>query len=171
MSAFMVSKTHIDLMVRLAIWGPSGVEVRPDKAWYRPYFGNPSRKAEPETANELGEIFVKENLSSIHYRYPDTIENPDATPGPIEQYWLTEYEYDDPQIDLTIVEDFCLLDCYEYQSCEHPEWRDSEAFKLVDSIRGSLIHRLPGYDQVPWSFDRDDLAKLRKAPWGARNVQ
>lgn len=159
MSAFMVSKRHIDLLVRTAYWGPRDErDIRPDHAWYRPPFKGFSNW-QLEQCNDLGELLVKENLSSIHARYPDTIANPDATPGPIEQYWLEPYELGDWfGSRLTPIEALKALDCYEYQSCEHPEWEQSEAHEFCQRFRHSLIGRLPGYDDAPWEWSKKQAA-------------
>jgi hypothetical protein len=69
MSAFIVSKVHVDALVAVAVFGPTGCRAA---NWRGPYFGNPSRQATYCIASEIGEMLVKENLSSIHYRYPDT---------------------------------------------------------------------------------------------------
>ena len=63
MSAFMLSKPHIDAIVAVAVFGPGR---RHSSEWHRPCFGNPSRRASCHNASDLGEMLVKENLSSIH---------------------------------------------------------------------------------------------------------
>jgi hypothetical protein len=155
MSAFMVSKEHIDLLVHLALWGPSSIEV-PFGQW-RPY--NP---LELDKANELGELLVKENLSSIHCRYPDTITNPDATPGPCEQYWLKPYEYRDPQYRMTCLEALNAIACYEYQSSEHPEWKQSQAREFCEHLRKRVVSVLPGINSTPWQWDEETLQERRQ---------
>lgn len=142
MSAFMVSKSHIDAIVATALHGPTGV--------YRSEWGcNPPF---PD-ANAVGEMLVKENLSSIHARYPDTLTNPEATPGPIDQYWLREYRFTEPAHALQAIAAIKLLDCYEYQSCEHKEWETSDARKFCDHLRRKLVTYVPGYDEAAWEFD------------------
>lgn len=148
MSAFMVSKEHIDALVETALFGPTGLQCG---TWFVPYFGKPSKKLYPENASELGEMLVKENLSSIHFRYPDTVTNPDNTPGPIEQYWLTEYQFHGGK-HLSIIEALKAIRCYEYQSCEHPEWEMSAAKQFCESFTNTLISVLPGYDQAEWEI-------------------
>ncbi len=102
--------------------------------------------------NELGDMLVKENLSSIHSRYPDTLTDPAGTPGPIKQYWLQPYEFRTPKRKMSVVEALKALDCYEYQSCEHEEWEKSEARQFCDTLRHSLIGCLDGYNQAPWEW-------------------
>lgn len=153
MSAYMVSKEHIDALVATAVYGPTD-NARPagygQTRWYAIYFDNPSRRLDYESASIAGEILVKENLSSIHTRYPDTLTNPDNTPGPCEQYWLTEYAFPRDAKRLTTIQALKALACYEYQSCEHPEWSTSEAHSLCDRMRHNLIGCLPGYEDADW---------------------
>lgn len=155
MSAFMVSKAHIDAIVATAIEGPSdGVKGGGygQANWYSIYFDNPSRKLDYESAHVLGEMLVKENLSSIHSRYPDTIDNPDDTPGPIEQYWLEQYKFPIHTKPLTVVQALKAIHCYEYQSCEHDEWESSQARRFCEGLTSRLIGCLPGYEQAEWEL-------------------
>lgn len=156
MSAFMVSKKHIDLLVRTAYAGPTtngkqgGYGQQP---WYRPYFKGESQW-QVEQCDAIGEMLIKENLSSIHARYPDTITDPESTPGPVDQYWLEPYTLADPFFAkrLTAIEALKALDCYEYQSCEHPEWEQSEAHEFCERFRHALIGCLDGYEDAPWEW-------------------
>jgi hypothetical protein len=154
MSAFVVSKSHIDALVHAAYFGPRDVHALPQQSghWYKPNFRGCQNWA-LDQMDEVGEMLVKENLSSIHARYPDTVTDPEGTPGPVEQYWLQRYEHEMPKQKMGVVEALKALDCYEYQSCEHPEWETSEAFRFCRSMRHSLIGCLPGYDAAPWEWD------------------
>jgi hypothetical protein len=49
-----------------------------------------------------------------------------------------------------------LIDCYEYQSCERPDWHESEAYAYCDALRRRLIAQLPGYDAAPWAMGDGD---------------
>jgi len=156
MSAFMVSKTHIDSLIATAVYGPTD-NGKPggygQQRWYGIYFSNPSRKLDYESASMAGEMLVKENLSSIHSRYPDTLTNPDNTPGPCDQYWLSEYAFPRDAKRLTVVQALKAIRCYEYQSCEHPEWEESEAKRFCEAFTANLVTCLPGYDDAEWELE------------------
>lgn len=156
MSAFMVSREHIDAMVATAIDGPidgPGIGRWHDMVrWNLRQIPGMIPEDYSESEHLLGEMLVKENLSSIHARYPDTITNPDATPEPIDQYWLQEYKLPNGTKRLTVVQMLKALDCYEYQSCEHPEWESSVAKRFRDGIRDNLISCLPGYEKAAWEI-------------------
>lgn len=150
MSAWMVSKKHIDTLVQLALYGPA--ELPANQTWYVPRLAG----GRSVTADALGELLTKENLASIHSRYPDTLTNPDNTPGPHEHYWLVPYVFPDALHigkHLTAVAGIKAIVCYEYQSCEHSEWEESEARKFCSALKDSLINYLPGYGAAPWGID------------------
>ena len=66
MSAFMVSKSHIDGLVHAAYFGPRDVRGLPQSGdWRKPQFKGCHNWAF-EQMNDVGEMLVKENLSSIH---------------------------------------------------------------------------------------------------------
>ena len=78
MSAFMVGKEHIDVLVSLAVNGPSPSTLNWRSAGCAPYFGG--SPASQDRADEIGDALVLENLHSIHARYPDTI-GPETGPA------------------------------------------------------------------------------------------
>ncbi len=156
MSAFMVSKEHIDLLVALAIDGPRGVAPN---VWGAPFFND--NRASRESADAMGELLVKENLSSIHGRYPDTVTEPEGTPGPFEQYWMQPYVFQDRRYRMTVAEAFSAISCYEYQSCEHEEWHTSEARQFCEALRHSLGRCVPGYSDAPWEWTQGEIDKRR----------
>lgn len=153
MSAFMVSKSHIDALVAIIDEGPakSGITIQEWKNSIDYAKILPENSVNP--LNDLGDMLVRENLSSIHCRYPDSARNPENTPGPVELYWAKEYVYQRPARVPNVVEAFKVIDCYDYQSCEHPAWETSEAKKICDKLRTMLIPALPGYDAAPWGWD------------------
>lgn len=153
MSSFMVDSVHIDVLVHVAIHGPSnGVGT-----WDKLYFSNQSRSITYDTADLVGAMLIAENLKSINHCYPDTIADPSGVPGPIEQYWLQAYTWTDHRYRLSILEALSALACYEYQSCEHPEWDASEARQFCEALRNRLIHRMPGFEQAPWGWNEDTI--------------
>jgi hypothetical protein len=174
MSAFIVSKEHIDAMVRVGIAGPSDPhEIRPDRAWHgvswftsdpraiaydgsnpTAYFGGLDairRELRSETAEATGAMLVAANVASVQHRYS---EPGDDLPGPVVKYWTRPYVA--PVIFRrqlpTAVEALKLIACYEYQSCEPPTWDGSEAQRFCDALRHALIGALPGYAEAPWEL-------------------
>ena len=185
MSAYMVDKVHVDLMIAVALEGPRDNHA-PRGAWlgvrwladdlddieaasatsdeYVRRLNEARRQIGPGSADDVGRFLVAENLRSIRHRYPDTAQRPEATPGPADPYWKNDYAYRDPGYRLSVVEALKAIDCYEYQACEHPEWRRSEARRFCDSLRGSVVGALPGYWQANWSWSALDVAAAERDP-------
>lgn len=166
MSAFIVSKTHVDLLVTAGLdltnhgsgvrWNASASANRVD---YRPRTVidlSYSLTDDLVPASAVGSMLWAENLTSVAYRYPSD-ENGER-PGPIgfEDAWVLLYRFDripGPVRPLTVLS---ALSTFEYQSCEHPGWDTSEAKRYCDALRNTAIRFLPGYDSEPGSFDDRD---------------
>ena len=153
MSAFVVPKAHIDYLVR------AGLELSDHRlSWYDPRIkptwelsGNyqnymdlmqaARRELRSDNAGEVGRMLWAENHRSVSYRYHETQTTP-------------EYEYVHPYHARRIdpVQVLKAIDCYEYQSCECPDWRSSEAWDFCDSLRSAAIAALPGYDAAEWKI-------------------
>lgn len=167
MSAFLVSRDHIDALVRLALADTHSrmrwTTVSPDSdEWpqlaaggdlqsfteYQAAVSAVTREARYDAADEIGRMLAVENAASVLYRYPDH-DNSDYVPA-----WTTDgtYTYVELGPMPTPVEGLKILSCFEYQSCEHPGWKDSEARRFCDALRMELIARLPGYSEAPWEW-------------------
>jgi hypothetical protein len=173
MSAFMVSKDHIDALVMLSIHGPSESAARwtginwakddprsthwSDQVWHEPATaGLPElRKSDNQlTADEIGRMLWDANAESLTTRYSDAS---DMLP---DDYFFG-YEYDRPHRKApTAAEGLKLIACFGYQACEFDGWEDSEAFRFCESLKDGLIRSLAGYSSAPWewSWDREVTA-------------
>lgn len=144
MSAFVVGKPHIDAMIQL---GRRSNKNPYTLAWYH----NGTRyELQHDTEARVGRMLIDECVKSVSYRYPSATNE---LPGPVSQYWQGDYtapSYFGRQP--TPLEGLKLISCYEYQSCEHPEWPASEAAAFCVRLRGALIAQLPGYDDAPWEW-------------------
>lgn len=179
MSAFLVDKRHVDVLVALALHGPRGGTVSPDTVWHEPRWAeNDPRdcaswqdvtwrrashmsttdllsRADLCAADELGDLLWAENAASLRYRYSDSDDM-----FPTE--YAHGYAYERPSYIPTAVEGLHAIACLEYQSCEHPEWQDSEACRFLASLQGSLIAALDGYRDAPWEWDDAKLEDARR---------
>ena len=129
MSAWLVSKRHIDLMVSAGI---------------------AFREIKPGEATDIGAMLWDENARSVDYcyegRYPEDVAH--------EPYAFTPYAVEDPDVI------FKQFRCYGYQACEHPEWEESESYRLVEAICATVaasvgsteegMYDRPGWDSAPW---------------------
>jgi hypothetical protein len=140
MSAWIPSKSHIDLLVKVAILDGHAVDTTPD---------------------ELGQTLVDEVVKSVSYRYPDDDVEMGELPGPVDAYYLKPYAYEAPLREFTDREITAAVDCFNYQACEHPGWNASDAAGLTAAIAAG--HRytegLSPHDEprVPWGFEREDV--------------
>lgn len=140
MSAWMVTKTHIDVLVTAALAIEQGGLS---------YFWKGSwRRADFTRQDEVGKMLWSENYRSVAHRYPDDLELPGAyLDGPgIDDYTYVRQEKRDP---VTVLK---TIDCFEYQSCEHDEWEQSEAWAFCKYLRLTVITTLPGYQEAPWGI-------------------
>lgn len=191
MSAWIVSKYHVDCLVKAADSAyPAGQPGMTGLSWWRTddaggYAGwrelNDYRATEGSgddykqyvSCDTLGQMLVDENVASVSYRYstpgrtyyygPETAATmPDDSledlPGPCDHYYMQPYVYEDPRRELTPGEVFRLIDCLDYQSCEHPTWRTSEVFAFLTALREAYCRRVDGYDAAPWGFEKPEVA-------------
>jgi hypothetical protein len=153
MSAWVVSKEHIDVILAAAI-----AAAEEPFTWAEPlrdvrFFDN-----EPDELARLGELLLQENVRSVRARYA---HKPDVN-RMIPSWALEPYVFDDPGFVPTPVEGLRALDCLEYQSSEHRAWETSEAKAFCEALRQRLTMQLPGYKQAPWVWEPDDIARRRK---------
>ena len=133
MSAWIVSKTHVAAIVRFAMRNTYTQATIRDLGY-----------------ENAATMLYAENVTSVNHRYAD--QTPD------EPVAFTYREIDRAP-DLSPVECIKAVDCLEYQSCEHPGWKESRARKLLDAIRGAAISKLPGYKAAPWGIDDEPARK------------
>jgi hypothetical protein len=146
-SAWIVARAHIDVLVL------AGVQLG---VAYDPRSEQPVRLG-PELLAAVGADLWAENHASVDYRY-DEHSTPDPYPAPTAEVLLDR---------VAVVK---AVDCYVYQSCEHPGWSTSRAADYCTRLRAAAIHGLPqepgrfsarlypvGYDDAPWGID--DLAQ------------
>ena len=151
MSACLVSPQHIHALVAYAIHAK--VIHRDDGA-------------------ELARTLASENIRSVEYRYPDT-------EGQAAPSFLPAFDSNDEYLDAcarpweepetrvafmgVVVKGQAILAIrppmdiiklchgYEYQSCEHPGWKTSDACDYLRMIEKTACRDLPDYDDAPWS--------------------
>lgn len=162
MSAFVVCREHVDVLVRLAISGASDAEPAARRLdfpariedqsgrWRRVAPVDDLQHADLIDPSEVGRILWAENALSVGHRCGEPV----ADPG-------EEYAYRDPGFAPTSAEAAKALVCIEYQSCEHPGWAGSTAAGIVQTLRAAVLASLPGTDQAPWAWDADAVAARR----------
>lgn len=129
MSAWIVSKSHIDYIVTAVI----------------------RAELSTDTPDEIGRVLWRENLASVAYRYPR--DGDGERPGPVgfRDADVDTYTYQETP-ELTPGGLAKTVGCYTYQSCEHPSWEDSEAYALTAKLKAGLGD-VAYDDNVPWGWD------------------
>lgn len=148
MSAWIVDKACIDLLVE-AIFRyeiPLARDLTPDA---------------------LGALLWKENYRSVNHRYRRRTRVPQYTHE--AQRPFRRYDYGDQQsLPCGTAKDvardphmlYMQLACYQYQSCEHPGWRSSAAFRIACALCEAVLKTAgmsddemqasPRWDSAPW---------------------
>jgi len=129
MSAWIVSKEHIDALVTAAL---------KDNLYFYHNDGVHYVKTKKE-CDFIGNELTKENYKSVNYRYSEDDKAPKYS-----------YEYNGGWKPIEIIKS---CHCYGYQSCEHDGWKDSISHSFINALKESLIHELPGYDEAPWGIN------------------
>jgi hypothetical protein len=128
MSAFTVTNTHINALVRYASRKKLSV----------PY-GHPSVRLNiSEHEQEVAQLLLDENIKSVNYRYSE------------KESGFIEYDRGAPI--LTAIQAIKAAQCLRYQSCEHPTYEGSIAELLVEAIISDAIPRLDGYNEAQWAI-------------------
>lgn len=177
MSAFMVGLDHLRMLVQAGArhnghdgYGITWYAEDPQEVWRRAETGEDGMQMLSLARRELSEhrdetmhdavaLLFRQNLTSIHARYPDTVDNPSNMPGPCsigerlaaDPEWVPEFRRIAAELPPPVVV-LKALDCYEYQACEDDGWQASEAKRLCDALRAKMIRRLPGYENAPWEW-------------------
>jgi hypothetical protein len=181
MSAYVVSKAEIDALVNGALrgasdspgyWLPAGSKF---SYWWHDAPGETSRYGTPgghrevthENASDIGQMLVLECVRSVGYRYPDSDAGAGDLPGPCDAYYLEPYVYparvgELPRLSTGALAS--LIGCFEYQSCEHPEWRESEAFAFCATLKDRLLRALPGDYREVDGICREEVAETPPEP-------
>ena len=128
MSAFIVSKNHINTLVNY------GYHNR----LYR-YISEDNILRFNDEPTKIGQILVDENYKSINYRYEEDEEH-------------YKYKFNLSLKNYSPVQIIKACDCYDYQACETPDYDKSVAYKLIDTIRARAINSLDGYEKAEWEI-------------------
>lgn len=147
MSAYIVSNNHINVIVS---WF---MDYRKDsQLWYElnGQYGYMSAEDAPKVAYEL----YKQNVRSVNYHYND---NQTDELYQFEQVKNAKQAY-------SLAEIAGALDGLEYQSCETDDYHQTDAYKIITSMRKDLLKRVQERDlgdNTTWAIDelKDKPAK------------
>ncbi|PWQ97684.1 hypothetical protein [Leucothrix pacifica] len=97
----------------------------------------------PLEINRIGEVLLKENHKSVAYRYREKFDEE-------ERYSFTFYRLETqwPQV-------LSACKCWNYQACEHPDFKQSEAYELYLRLVFSTISNIPEVNHTHWCIGSD----------------
>lgn len=140
MSAWLVSKDHIDLLVTAAI-NCGALEQREIS-----HLAGAPAFIRDFSADQVGKALWDANQRSLTARYGDR-----ATRTLPAYRWAAVTEA--AALAAPVVLKAC--NCFDYQACEVDRYPDTWAAVWIDRLREKQICRVAGYEAAPWGFDRD----------------
>jgi len=148
MSAFIVSRKHIAYLIDAA--EVLGSRRHSPFTWFHDGIWH-TLGQDHDTPERIGQALWCTNVASVLHRYPR--DTPATAPGPIGETYYYGKHRPAAHADWKMVQILKACHCYEYQSCEHPEWETSEAHAILAAIESAAVRALPGYDDAPWGID------------------
>ena len=138
MSAYLVEPNHIRFLVESALY-VARRDFQPSVVRRFSWSGGLLSAA---TTTETGQMLWDENRRSLSYRYPDD-----------EDDWKLDVYLHRPAglfFKPSPAEILKSADCYAYQSCEHPDWAESNAHAFIAALCKRAYALTPGYEEAPW---------------------
>jgi hypothetical protein len=145
MSVYVVSDNHINVLVS---WFLTDNDI--DKLWVK--VGGQHTYLDRENAPRVAYELHKQNVRCVNHHYHDN--NSD------EQYTFTEVE--GARQVYSLAEIAGAIDCLEYESNETDDYKQTEAYEIIASMRRKLLEILQKRelgDNVTW-----EISKLKDTP-------
>lgn len=148
MSVYVVDRGHIRYLIDAAWMLRQNRHESPGMGRY--YHNGECHEVNELTLNRTGLMLWEECRKSVSARYPDDAD--DELPGPCDDGPRFGYVHPmhSPATPINPLQVLMSVNCYEYQSCEHDGWNDSEARSFCDALRAHAIRSLPGYSDMEW---------------------
>lgn len=121
MSAYTLSNEHISAMLQAANFS----DYAGDTCTYR---FNGELHYMKGNIQEIGQKLLDENFRSVNFRYGDDMPSPKFSRKYTQDY--------------TAAQIIKLCNCYDYQTCETPDWNETEAYAIYNALRERAISRL-----------------------------
>lgn len=150
MSCWLVQNGHISILVNAAAQ----------------YGAVDTSKAVAEDLRALGQVLWTENRRSVNFRYGERKRHP-------------SYVLETSEAPLNATAVLKALDSWTYQSCERPDFRDSQAYRYAENLREAIQNRHPElFEEVSVRWDtgrttkayRETLAYEDAPTWSASSL-
>jgi hypothetical protein len=146
MSCFQVSNDHIGYLINLGQHLDIRCVVTDDGIVPISLHDEPDRRL---VFTEL----LHANKASVSGRYGEPIREVGAEVPSISYEALLIYQV------AAIVQALQWVRCYEYQSCDNPQWEDTFAYHYTQRLTSELIARIISKFPTSWTYDGPTLAK------------
>jgi hypothetical protein len=163
MSAYICSPDHFIALAVFAASRRHGRDWRVDPRYIKGLTHPEAamRGLEHFNAHELATLYAdtlyQENIRSVRTRYPG--DTWDSLPGPCIKplHIIVQHgHFNHVNWALKPIAILKMCDGLEYQSCETEDWEQTVAYRLLESIRKAAIRTLPGYEDAPWDYCKDE---------------
>lgn len=152
MSAYLCDAEHISACADIII------ELATD-----PYCKSPLK--EDDTPGNLFNMFLNENLKSLHARYSDTEEWDDDSAFMVYAPQNICVFIGDANVPKSTFQEMNsalkALQCFNYQSCEHSTWEDSHACHLIswaiEVLALKIATNTPEYELAEWGWKSNQI--------------
>lgn len=124
MSAYVVERNHIRFLIEAAKY----VAHRERSGSFRWWHHDAWMEMTAHNESAVGQMLWDENRISVGHRYAE-----DGEPTP--------YLHEDSSWTPAVPQILMSAHCYEYQSCEHPEWEASSAHAFAVVLLSRLLRR------------------------------
>ena len=153
MSAYIVDREHIVYLVQAAVSNRLSQHDGGSITWEdNDQWVTLRTTATPEELAVVGNMLWAENVKSVSYRYNG--ESLATLPGNIADNKagciLTASDFGRPSGHIDPVQVLKSCHCYEYQTCEHPAWKESAARRFIEGLIRKACHSLIGYEEAEW---------------------
>lgn len=138
MSAYMVERHHIAYLIAAGLrFGDRHFRWRHEGAIRK------IDSTDIDRLNEVGQMLWDENRKSIECRYPDTRDNfCELAPGATGENFVYIHNPEQFWHNIKPAQVINSVKCYEYQSCEHGGWHESEARAFCASLKDYAVSEL-----------------------------
>lgn len=159
MSAYIVDKEHILYLVQAVTESRIGHR---SFSWWHNEEHHMLRPGDYERAADVANMLWLENVRSVSTRYPH--ESSATLPGTANtQFVIHPRDFNRVRwMEFKPAQILKACDCYAYQTCEHEEWKESEAFAFINSLRSAAWHSLPDYEACVWGAPESTERKVVK---------
>lgn len=176
MSAFIVSAKHIATICNAVVYDPINQNIF--SHWFdaikkAAFFSDSVVGFEKQFIDEINEmpdtyvykdnfeilakILVNANNESVQYRYGDSSDEVKESlkydqDAYLNQIYALSMHEDFGAKGLNFFQFLKLIHCLSYQSCEHPEWKNTMAYKFIEIAEMKAIYNAPEYQNHSWAI-------------------